>query len=73
MSAKTRAIVIPKLSRVETVRHCPSTDGDTVGVYAINILDRTGPEQEITLIFHLEALIQLQQRINAALQHMITH
>lgn len=67
MAEQIHSVVVTKLSRVETVRYCPSEHGD---VYSINILDN---KQEINLIFSLEALIQLQQRINAALQHMITH
>lgn len=73
MSTNTQTIVITKLSRVETVRFCPSTSDKIEGVYSINILDRCSPEQELNLVLSLQALIQLQQRINAALQHMITH
>ena len=75
---------IGRLSSKETVRYNgPSKDQH--GTYTMTLIPRitdlkTDPGTELLdsgklLQIHmsLEALLQLQQRINAALQHMISH
>lgn len=63
-----------KLSTREIVRYNGPAENRTHGVYTITMeIPSTHADCDIKINMSLEALIQLQQRINAALQHMITH
>jgi hypothetical protein len=63
----------PKLSTNETVRYSgPAVPGNTHGIYTVTILSDV-TENKIEIHMSLEATIQLKQRLDAALAHMITH
>ena len=69
-----------KLATAETVRyHGPDSRGEH-GVYSIQLfvgsMDESADSNSVRMVdihLSLEALMQLRQRIDAALQHMITH
>lgn len=73
---KTLNINISRLSTTETVRHSGLIpNGPSGGIYTIHLL-HTVPSDDVKAIdihMSLEALVQLRQRIDAALSHMITH
>lgn len=69
----------PKLSSNETVRYSgpirklPDNDGgSTHGIYTLTLLSDVA-ENKIEVHMSLEAAIQLKQRLDASLAHMITH
>lgn len=72
---KTLNISITKLSRMETVRYTPPAQGQAHGVYTIQLATRSDDVDTNIVQVHmsLEALMQLEERIKAARQHMITH
>lgn len=75
MSIKTLNINVTKLSRMETVRYNQPDPGQLHGTYTLQLSTREDDDQAHVVQIHmsLEALMQLEERIKAARQHMITH
>lgn len=80
MSIKVLNVDIDKLTSKETVRYNGPAENRCHGLYTLIFFTRHTPHgevQEDTNAIHinlsLEALIQLKARVDASLQHMITH
>lgn len=73
---KTLNINIVKLSSAETVRYNGPAENREHGLYTIRLIQHSKSDSDVRAVdahFSLEALVQLKVRIDAALQHMITH
>lgn len=74
MAIKTLNINVTKLSKMETVRYNQPGSGQLHGTYTLQLSTRDNDEAHVVQIhMSLEALMQLEERIKAARQHMITH
>lgn len=62
-----------KLATSETVRYQGPGLGQQHGVYHLRLFTGGSEPNVVDIHLSLEALIQLKQRLDAALQHMITH
>lgn len=68
----TLNVNISKLSSKETVRYSGPQQGQH-GVYTLNLFPDALPGHQLQIHMSLEALMQLKARIEASLQHMISH
>jgi hypothetical protein len=67
---------VNKLSSHETVRYNGPAENRDHGLYTIRLIQHLNSPSDVHVVdahFTLEALVQLKIRIEAALQHMITH